>query len=107
MSVALLAMTLKIESIWQMFLNVLGLTTGALAGLFALGIFTRRANGAGATLGLLAGVACVLTVSMATPIHPLLYGAVGVCSTFLLGYVFSLPFPEMPLEGLTIYTLRR
>jgi SSS family transporter len=107
MSVALLAVTLKIESIWQTFLNVLGLTTGALAGLFALGIFTRRANGTGASLGLLMGVACVLLVSTATSIHPLLYGAVGVCSTFLLGYVFSLPFPQKPLEGLTIYTLRR
>jgi SSS family transporter len=107
MSVALVAVSLKIESIWQTFLNVLGLTTGALAGLFALGIFTRRANGTGATLGLLMGVACVFVVSMATPIHPLLYGAVGVCSTFLLGYVSSIPFRSKPVEGLTIFTIRR
>ncbi len=50
-----LAMTyLDIESTWDAFLAMLGLTGGALAGLFALGLFTRRAHGTGAVIGALA-----------------------------------------------------
>jgi solute:Na+ symporter, SSS family len=105
MSVALLAMTLSIQSIWETFLNVLGLTSGALAGLFALGIFTRRANATGATLGLFAGAATILFACLYSPIHPLLYGAVGVVSTFVFGYAFSLPFPVPASAGLTIHSV--
>jgi Na+/proline symporter len=105
MGVALIAVRLNIQSIWETFLNVLGLTTGALAGLFALGIFTRRANGPGATLGLAAGIFTILAVSLNSSLNPLLYGAVGVLSTFVFGYVFSLPFPAGATAGLTIHSL--
>jgi solute:Na+ symporter, SSS family len=84
---------------------VLGLTSGALAGLFALGIFTRRANATGATLGLFAGAATILFACLYSPIHPLLYGAVGVVSTFVFGYAFSLPFPATSSAGLTIHSV--
>jgi solute:Na+ symporter, SSS family len=106
MTVALLAMRLNIQSIWEIFLNVLGLTTGALAGLFSLGIFTRRANATGATLGLAAGVTTLYFVTMHTHVHPLLYGAVGVIGTFVFGYLLSLPFPTPSVEGLTIHSIR-
>ncbi|MGB7160231.1 MAG: sodium/solute symporter, partial [Tepidisphaeraceae bacterium] len=40
---ALAIAALRMESAWDWFLQMIGLTGGALAGLFALGIFTRRA----------------------------------------------------------------
>ena len=107
MSVALLAARLDVRSIWELFLNTLGLTTGALAGVFTLGMITRRANGTGATLGLIAGVASIFITGLYTPVHPLLYGAVGVTSTFCLGYLFSLLFRQTQTEGLTIHSWRR
>ncbi|MHC4355206.1 MAG: sodium:solute symporter family protein, partial [Planctomycetota bacterium] len=45
---ALLMATYEITSLWDFFLALLGLLGGGLAGLFILGIFTRRANSAGA-----------------------------------------------------------
>jgi Na+/proline symporter len=104
MCVALAAVGMDIRSIWELFLNVLGLTTGALAGVFALGILTTRANGAGATIGLVASIATICIVSFCTALHPLMYGAVGVCSAFGFGYFFSLFFPPQLVDGLTIHT---
>ncbi|MHC4296279.1 MAG: sodium:solute symporter family protein [Planctomycetota bacterium] len=45
---ALLMATYPIKSLWDFFLAMLGLLGGGLAGLFILGIFTRRANSTGA-----------------------------------------------------------
>ena len=103
MSVALIATTLDITSIWEIFLNMLGLTTGALAGVFALGIFTRRANSLGATLGLIAGIATIAAGIITSAIHPLLFGALGVVATFTFGYLFSLPFSPPSVEAVTVH----
>lgn len=106
-SVALIAVGADIRSIWELFINMMGLTTGILAGLFTLGILTRRANGTGATLGLGASLVAVLAAFLASPVHPMMYGVIGVLGAFGFGYLFSLPFEGQPLEGLTIYTTRQ
>ena len=107
MAVALTMVRFPVESLWELFLNLLGLTTGVLAGLFALGIFTRRAHGVGAVLGVLATGAVLWFVVWHTRLYPLLYGGVAVLTCSLVGYVLSLviPAPVKDLEGLTIYTL--
>lgn len=51
---ALVMALTDIKSIWDQFIMILGLLGGGLGGLFVLGIFTRRANGPGAIVGLLA-----------------------------------------------------
>lgn len=107
MSVALIATKLNISSIWELFLNMLGLTTGSLAGIFALGILTTRANGVGAILGLVSGLATIYAVTLHTSVNPLLYGAVGVISSFGFGYLFSLLFKPQQVSGLTIYSLNK
>jgi SSS family transporter len=103
MSVALLAARLDIRSIWELFLNTLGVTTGVLAGIFALGMLSCRANSTGATLGLIAGIASIFVAGVCTSLHPLLYGAVGVLSTFCVGYLCSLPFPQRDVKDLTVF----
>ncbi len=98
-----------IQSLWDMYIAVLGLLMGSLAGLFALGMFTRRANGAGALVGMVAGAAGLFCVQQYTKTHGFLYAGVGIVICFAVGYLASLVLPpnDKSLEGLTIYTQRR
>jgi solute:Na+ symporter, SSS family len=107
MSVALTMEHFPIESLWELFLNVLGLTTGILAGLFSLGILTRRAHGTGAICGVIASAATMWAVSEFGEIHSLMYGCLAVVTCFVGGYLFSFLTTARPknLAGLTIHTL--
>lgn len=107
MSVALVASRLDIRSIWDLFLDILGLTSGVLAGLFTLGMLTRRANGFGATLGLIIGLATVLLARGYSSLHPLLYGAIGVLCTFFAGYLCSLPIGCRVADGAGVKPIYR
>jgi Na+/proline symporter len=106
-SVALTMVRFPLESPWELFLNMLGLTTGVLAGLFALGMLTRRATAAGAVLGLVVTGVVLWFVAWRTPLYPLMYGAVAVVTCFVTGYVLSVFGSRKPLDGLTIFTRRR
>lgn len=101
--IALLMTTVNIASIWDAFLGMIGLTGGVLAGLFSLGIFSRRAHGAGAATGALVGLAVVVAVKAATSVHFFLYAATGFLACFVAGWVASvlLPSPSKDNAGLT------
>jgi Na+/proline symporter len=103
---ALLMATFEIKSLWDLFLQVLGLFGGGLAGVFALGIFTRRAHGTGALVGVIASAVVLVLVQRYTRVHFFLYGAIGLLTCFGMGYLASrrLPATAKPLEGLTVYT---
>jgi len=94
-----------IKSLWDHFNVILGLFGGGLAGLFVLGIFTRRAHGTGALIGALSSAAVLYAVQKYTPVHFFLYAAVGIVSCVVVGYVASLvlPRPRRTLDGLTLY----
>ena len=102
---ALLA-TYDIASLWDIFQQVMGLFGGALAGLFALGIFTRRATGPGALTGAVTSALVLYLVQSRTPVHFFLYAAVGVLTCMVVGYAASLLLPSRPrnLTGLTVFT---
>lgn len=104
--VACIMASLNIVSIWDVFLAILGLTGSSLAGLFALGIFTRRANGHGALIGAVTSAAVLYYVQQHSQVNFLLYGAVGIIVCFVVGYVASLLIPvrQKPLDGLTLFT---
>lgn len=106
MTVALTMEQFPIESLWELFLNVLGLTTGILAGLFSLGILTKRAHGTGAILGIATSAAAIWAVSEYGDVHALMYGCLAVVICFGSGYLLSLIIPGATkrLEGLTIHT---
>ena len=106
-TVALTMVHYPVESLWELFLNVLGLTTGVLAGLFALGMLTRRATGAGAVLGLLVTGVVLWFVARRTALYPLMYGVVSVVTCFASGYALSIFGRRKPLEGLTVFTRHR
>jgi SSS family transporter len=103
--VACLMARMGIASLFDAFISVIGMTGGALAGLFALGIFTRRAHGKGAFLGAISSILVLVLVRTYTPVNFFLYGAIGTTTCFVTGYLFSLflPCKERSLTGLTLY----
>ena len=90
---ALALATWDVRSLWDLFLQALGLFGGGLAGIFALGIFTRRAHGRGALVGFAASALVLALVQQRTPVHFLLYAGIGTASAFVLGYLASLALP--------------
>jgi SSS family transporter len=108
MSVALIMNRYPIESLWMLWLNTIGLTTGIVAGLFSLGILTQRATGFGAVCGVITSILVMTYAAMFSELHALMYGCLAVISTFVGGYAFSLlsSQPSKSLQGLTIYTLK-
>jgi SSS family transporter len=104
---ALLMATYPIKSLWDLFLALLGLLGGGLAGLFMLGIFTRRANSAGAIIGVVCSTVILYCVQQFTDVHFFLYGAIAITSCAAIGYVTSLlvPSPRPCPDNLTIHTL--
>jgi SSS family transporter len=91
---ALLMATYPIKSLWDLFLALLGLLGGGLAGVFALGIFTRRANSAGAIVGVVSSTIILYYVQRHTDVHFFLYGGIGILTCVTLGYLASLLFPS-------------
>jgi len=104
---ALLLATIEIKSLVDHFNMIMGMIGGCLAGLFVLGVFTRRASGWGALIGAVAGSLVLLWVKFYTEINFYLYAAIGVGSCVFVGYLASLVLPrwDRDLEGLTIYTI--
>ncbi len=93
-SAAIIMARSNIESAFATFNTMIGLTAGSLGGLFALGVFTRRAHGGGALFGAFVGLAMVLVLHLTdAPLTGLLYAAIGFSVCFSTGWVASLVFP--------------
>ncbi len=88
---AVYAARLQAVSLWEPFLGLLNLVGGGLAGIFALGVFTRRANGPGALAGAVVSAGAVL-LARQTPLNYLMHGMVGFFAAFIVGYTASLCF---------------
>lgn len=96
------------KSLWETFLTVVGLFSGAISGLFVLGIFSRSANGSGAIVGGLLSVVLVFIVYVANATTFWLFSVIGVTSCVVIGWLASKLFPRESVdEKLTIYGLRR
>jgi Na+/proline symporter len=102
--VACLMALSDMESAFKTFNHLIGLTAGALGGLFALGVFTRRANGRGALAGALAGLGTVLGLYFSgAPVSGLLYAFIGCGVCFGVGYLTSLVTGADRGRGLSVY----
>ena len=96
----------NIKSIWDQFNVILGLFGGPLAGLFLLGMFTRRGNALGAMSGLACGAVTVYAVKTCTSLHFFLYGVSGMFSCLIAGYIVSrLALGGKAQVGLTVYDI--
>lgn len=89
--VALYFQNSGIENAFKTFLGITGLVTGSLGGLFALGIFSKRANGQGAMIGAVVGVVVVAALKYGgAPVTEILYSLIGLMSCLIVGYGASL-----------------
>ncbi len=105
---ALLLARSGVTSLWDMGFKFLGLIASGLGGLFALGIFVRRAGAASAVIGVAASTALVCCIQIGANLHLLLYTGIGMGGCIVAGWLASLVFPsEKDLSGLTIYTLKK
>lgn len=102
---ALVMATTEVKSLWDKFMALLGLFGGGLAGLFLLGMFTRRATSTGAILGLLASALAQWAVTRYTSLHIFLYGVVGMGTCVLVGWATSFAMPAQDRDQLTVYNL--
>lgn len=96
----------NIENAFKTFLGIVGLSSGSLGGLFALGVFTKKANGTGALIGALVGIGAVATVKFSgAPVTGLLYAFIGFTSCFVVGYLASLIWggSDEKGEGLSVH----
>ncbi len=95
---------------WDSFISLIGLIGGPMAGLFLLGIFTKRASGISAVIAGLVSISVSMYLKFGdTAIHGKLYGGIGIAVTMIVGYAFSFIFPsdESKTDGLTIYSLKK
>lgn len=92
LSFAFFMATWNIASLWDEFNKILGLILGSMGGLFMLGMLTKRANSAGAIIGIVVSIIVQLFVARYHMLHLLLYTASGFISCFVVGYVASFFF---------------
>ncbi len=96
---ALLFASANVKSLWEAFMEVLGLFGGSLCGLFLLAIFTRRVGGIAAMTGALASVGLLFYIKQATPVSFLLYAAIGMTACFIIGLAVSFLLRETPRQN--------
>ena len=117
----------QIKSLWDQFIGFLGMFLGVLAGLFALGATTRRANGKGSLMGALIAITLMMLIVLAANekailgvdikalfdrmgielyrINGYLYAIVGIVVCYVAGYIASFCFrsDSKSLAGLTLW----
>jgi len=106
---ALILSRYSMPSLFDTFIMLTGLLGGGFGGVYALGMFTRRATWQGACVGIVTSIFAALVVRAYTDIHVLLYGGVAIITCIVVGYVVSLPFPHQydRLRGLTVFKADR
>ena len=108
MAIACLMATLDIQSLLDYFNTILGLLSGAIGGLFLVGIFFPRIGSWAAMSGFLCGTATVLYMNFFTRVNFLLFGFVSMFVCVVVAYTLSLFIPEKrELPGLTWETLNK
>ena len=99
---ALLLAIYPAESIFDQWLEIVGLFASGLCGLFVLGIFTRKPGTTAAFCGVLASVVVLLFVKNTTELNALLYAGIGTMTCFTVGWFTGLFFPtRRDLSGTT------
>ncbi|MGA7305873.1 MAG: sodium:solute symporter [Rhodothermales bacterium] len=106
---ALILSRYSMPSLFDTFIMLTGLLGGGFGGVYALGMFTRRANWQGALAGIFASILAALATRAFTHIHVLLYVGIAIFTCIIVGYLVSLFFPAQPdrLRGLTVFKADR
>lgn len=92
--IAVYLVYLQNASIWDQYLKIIGLFGGCLAGMFMAGIFFPKINSRGILLGFLFSSIGLYFVQKSDQINFFLYPLFAVFGCVIIGYVFSLIFPD-------------
>ena len=101
--------SLDSKSLWDQSVRLLALFGGAIPGVFALGMLTRRGNARGAIAGAVASIAATLWVQNFTTVNSFFHAFVAFFTSFAVGYLASCwprrPPDQAQLAGLTVWNL--
>ncbi len=81
-------------SLFDTYMKLLGMAGGGLAGVVALGMFTKRASGRGVLVGAAVSAMAVYYVNANNLTHFYLHGMIGFLVSFGVGYAVSLLAPR-------------
>jgi SSS family solute:Na+ symporter len=101
---ALMLSRYDVHSLLDMSIELAGLLGGGFAGAYTLGMFTRRANSAGVTIGIATAIVVTLIAWLMKLVHPYFYLGISIFTCIVVGYLASLLFPPptRSLAGLTV-----
>ena len=104
--IAIVMAVADIQSLLDYFNTILGLLTGAIGGLFIMGIFFKRINAATALIGFIAGTLAVFYMNYFTDANFLLFGFISMFVSVAVALVLSLfSRNRKDIKGLTWKTL--
>ena len=106
MGVALLLSRYDIHSLFDISIELFGVLGGGFAGVYTLGMFTRRANWQGVTIGVALSIMLTTVAWSMSLVHPYFYLAISILLCIVIGWSASWLFPaptRESLKGLTIY----
>ena len=106
MGVALVLSRYDIHSLFDISIELFGVLGGGFAGVYTLGMFTRRANWQGVTIGVASSILLTMIAWSMSLVHPYFYLAISIMLCIIIGYGASWLFPaptRASLKGLTIY----
>lgn len=106
MAIAMLMATIDIQSLLDYFNTILGLLSGAIGGLFMMGIFFPRVGSRAALIGFLCGTASVFYLNFMTEANFLLFGFTSIVVSVLVALLCSFVWPQKEQQkGLSWKTL--
>jgi SSS family solute:Na+ symporter len=109
MGVALLLSRYDIHSLFDISIELFGVLGGGFAGVYTLGMFTRRANWQGVAIGVAVSILLTMLAWSMSLVHPYFYLAISILLCIVVGYCASWLFPaptRESLKGLTIHEPR-
>jgi SSS family solute:Na+ symporter len=100
--------SIEVRSIWEQAVKLLALFGGAIPGIFALGMLTRRANSRGVIAGALVAIGFTAWLQFGTSVNAFAQGCFATLVVFVVGYGVSLILPAADdrSRGLTVWDLR-
>jgi SSS family transporter len=94
-----LTMTRFQGSFFDMFLELFGMLGSGLAGVFCLGILTKRAHSSGVFAGIVASGIAVLVAKTYSDLHFFAYAPIGILTCFVVGWIASILIPPSSPGG--------
>ncbi|MBJ6367815.1 sodium:solute symporter family transporter [Snuella sedimenti] len=103
--IACLMAAFPVTSIFFFFQEIIGLFGSAIAGIFLLGIFVKKANWKGTLVGAISSIVVLVFIKYTTDINFYIYPLIAIPTCVGVGYVFSfiIPVKSKDVEGLVYF----